>query len=461
MKTILRTGAALALLLCLACSGGGQGDSTEVAPTTTEAPTTEATPVADPAVPAPPVADLDTPLRAALGQAGVGALPPAPPQDPARVALGKALMFDKLLSGNRDVSCATCHLPTQATGDGLSVTIGTGGTGLGPARTGTFLPRNAQPLFNLGRVDTLFLDGRVSGTQAGGFSTPAGAQLPAGLSSALAAQAMFPVLDRDEMRGQVGENELAAPPDNDPTAIWALLAARLQANPTYVSMFAAAFPDVPPSQIGFQHAAEAIGAFEASELMRADSPFDRYLAGDNAALTDSEKRGANLFFGQARCSTCHRGSLLSDFQFHSIAAPQIGPGKGAEAPLDFGRGRETGLAADRFKFRTAPLRNVALTGPWTHAGAYTSLEAVVRHYINPLRAVQNYDPAQLDPRLQGQVHVAESLAAGLAQSLDPVLRQPNPLTDADVADLVAFLNALTDSTPPPAAPASVPSGLEP
>ncbi len=459
--------AACALLLCLACGGGSTSSpsaSTDPAP-----PTDPTQPVVQPP-PAPPApADLDTPLRAALTAAGVGPLI-VPAADPARVALGQALMFDKLLSGNQDIACATCHHPRQETGDGLSLSIGTGGSGLGPGRAlgpgKTFIPRNANALFNLSQVEVMFWDGRVSGTSAAGFRTPAGAELPAGLTSALAAQAMFPVTSRDEMRGQAGDlaldgsvNELALLGEDDFAGIWNALAARLKANSQYVSLFQSAFPEVPPDQIGFQHAANAIAAFESSQLTRAGSPFDRYLAGDNAALSEAQKRGALLFFGTARCSVCHRGGLLSDFNFHDIAAPQVGPGKGEEAPLDFGRGRETGLATDRFRFRTPPLRNVAVTGPWTHSGAYTSLEAVVRHYINPARALQTYDPAQLEARLQGQVHNQESIAAGLLDNLDPVLRQPNPLDDAQVADLVDFLRSLTDPTPLPAAPPSVPSGL--
>lgn len=457
--------AACALLLCLACGGGST--SSPAASTDPAPPTDPTQPVVEPAPPAP--ADLDTPLRTALTAAGVGPVI-VPAADPARVALGQALTFDKLLSGNQDIACATCHHPRQETGDGLSLSIGTGGSGLGPGRAlgpgKTFIPRNANAIFNLSQAEVLFWDGRVSGNRAAGFQTPAGAQLPAGLTGALAAQAMFPVTSRDEMRGQPGDlavdgsvNELAALGDDDFAGIWNALAARLKANSQYVSLFQSAFPEVPPDQIGFQHAANAIAAFESSQLSRLGSPFDRYLAGDNAALTEAQKRGALLFYGTARCSVCHRGGLLSDFSFHSIAAPQVGPGKGDEAPLDFGRGRETGLAADRFAFRTPPLRNVALTGPWTHSGAYTSLEAVVRHYINPARALQAYDPGQLEARLQGQVHNQESIAAGLLQSLDPVLRQPNPLNDGQVADLVEFLRSLTDPAPLPAAPPSVPSGL--
>ena len=236
--------------------------------------------------------------------------------------------------------------------------------------------------------------------------------------------------------------------------------ARLLAIPEYVSLFQAAYPGVPQGQLGFQHAANAIAAFEIARFSPLNSPFDRYLAGDNAALNDAQKRGALLFYGGARCAACHRGPLLSDFTFHNIASPQVGPGKGAEAPLDLGRGRETGLAGDRFRFATPVLRNVAVTGPWMHSGSYTSLAAVVRHYINPGQALRNYNAGQLDPRFQTQVHVADQLAAGVLNNLDPVLAAPNPLNPNEVNDLVSFLESLTD----PGAlqvpvPSRVPSGL--
>ncbi|MCA9796600.1 MAG: cytochrome-c peroxidase, partial [Candidatus Eremiobacteraeota bacterium] len=216
------------------------------------------------------------------------------------------------------------------------------------------------------------------------------------------------------------------------------------------------------NQLGFQHAADAIAAFEIARIEHLNSPFDRYVAGDNAALTDAQKRGGQIFYGRGRCAACHRGGLLSDLAFHNIASPQVGPGKGAEAPLDFGRGRETGQPGDRFRFRTPTLRNVALTGPWMHSGSYTSLQAVVRHYINPAQALNNYNPNQLQPQFQSQVHVQDQLNAGVLNTIDPVLATPIQLNNGDVNDLVDFLGALTDDTSTNLnglAPASVPSGL--
>jgi cytochrome c peroxidase len=415
---------------------------------------------------------VDAGLRQAMAAAGVAALPAEPAQDADKVALGEALFFDKLLSGNKDVACATCHAPELGSGDGLSLAIGTGFTGTGvdrqPGPGRSFVARNAPSLFQRAGVDRMFWDGRVQRVGAG-FDTPAGESLPAGLDSALAAQAMFPVSSPTEMRGNAGDlattgesNELAALSETDFQGHWSGLMARILAIPAYREMFARAFPEVPADRLGFQHAANAIASFEVDRFGGLDSPFDRYVGGDDSALSDEQKQGALLFYGRARCSRCHSGPLLSDMNFHNIAAPQLGPGDAFQPPLDLGRFNTTGDPNDRFRFRTAILRNVAQTGPWMHSGAYTTLAAVVRHYRNPRESLRNYDATQLRADLQGVVTVQQQIAAGALDSVDPIVDVPLPLNDQEVDQLVAFLGSLTD----PAAlqradqrPASVPSGL--
>lgn len=452
--------------------GGGETAAGSSAPAAQNAVAVNTAPATNtpPVTPATPPDPADQQLRAALAQAGVNPLPPVPVQDANLVTLGEALMFDPILSGNKDIACATCHHPSRSSADGLSLSIGTKGTGLGPTRQlgagRDFIPRNAPALFNLAGVQRMFWDARVSGNAAQGFTTPAGGVLPAGLDHALAAQALFPVVSPAEMRGVPGDlasdsssNELAGLAADDFTNIWAGLMTRLLAIPEYASLFQNAFPGVPQQQLGFQHAANAIAAFELQSFSQMDSPFDRYLAGDDSALNDAQKRGALLFYGRARCATCHRGPLLSDLQFHNIAAPQLGPGKETSPPLDLGRAEATGNPQDNFRFRTPILRNVAMTGPWMHAGAYTTLDAVVRHYRNPAQSLRNYDSSQLDPRLSGEVHVQEQLNAGILNTLDPLLA-PVALNNNEVDDLVAFLGSLTDPTAAlVVAPATVPSGL--
>ncbi len=421
---------------------------------------------------ATPTNNADLTLQRALTEQAV-APPPAPTNSPQMVELGRVLMFDKILSGNLDTSCATCHHPLHHTGDALPVSIGVGGVGLGPQRQlgigRPLIPRNAPEVFQRSSFSVFFADGRVSGTATDGFQSPAGVALPGGFPNALAVQAMFPVTSRDEMRGQLGElrkdgqnNEIAALADNDFTGIWDALRDRVFAIPEYQTLFGQAFPGLPQASLGFQHVAIAIGAFEGQVWDFRNSPFDRYLRGDSNALTDSQKQGAILFYGKAKCSQCHSGGLLTDQSFHNIAAPQIGVGKGAEAPLDFGRGRETNLLADRYKFRTPPLRNVTLTGPYMHSGAYATLESAVRHHLAPLKSLQNYDSSQLPASLNIPINIQTSLNAGLMDSLDPKLGEMGPLSDAEVGLLLEFLGSLTD----PAAqdqsgeiPSRVPSGL--
>jgi cytochrome c peroxidase len=422
---------------------------------------------------------LDAQVRQALNGWGVVPILPVNAQDPALVDLGRSLFFDKILSGNRDVACASCHTPMAHTGDGLSLAIGTGAVRVGTTRTlgpgRQFTPRNAPSLLSAGlQPFYLFWDGRVSefGGGASRFSSPAGAALPSGLASVLAAQAMIPVTNRVEMRGNAGDrdalgnvNELAQPADTQYAQIWSATMRRVLAVSAYLQKFTAAFPSVPASQLGFQHAANAIAAFEVQTFTKTNSAFDRYLARDDNALSIDAKRGALLFFGKARCSQCHNGPRLGGESFANTAAPQLGPGTGALAPLDAGRG-DPSIGGQpqlpRFFFRIPPLRNVELTAPYMHDGAYATLEAVVHHYNNVDSAVKAYDVSQLDPSLRASYHGDAATIKALLSTLDGRLQQPLGLSEDELKTLVAFLKSLTDPSARDmigVVPASVPSGL--
>ena len=418
---------------------------------------------------------LDVELRQLLETAGITYTPlvPGPPANQAKIVLGEALFFDKLLSGNRDTSCATCHHPLMHTSDGLSLPIGVGGHGLGTSRVmgigRDFIPRNSPDIFNRGAPEwvTMFWDGRISGSPEMGFSNPAGMMLPHGLENILAAQAMFPVTSLDEMRGKPDDkekfdNELADLPADDPTAIWQALMDRLLAVPEYVAMFKAAYPNESRHELGFQHAANAIAAYEATTWTMTDSPWDQYLAGDNSAISNAAKRGGILFYGTARCSNCHSTNLLTDQGYHNIAVPQLGPGKDDEKPLDYGRYHVTQNPQDKFAFRTPPLRNVALTSPYMHNGAYHDLESVLRHHLNPTEMLLNYNPEFLSPALQETCQVDEATQQAILETLDPILLTPLELSDAQISDLLAFLQNLTSPSAIDLSadiPNSVPSGL--
>ena len=414
---------------------------------------------------------LDAQLRQDIGRWGVIPIGPVPAQPQALVDLGQALMFDKILSGNRDVACATCHHPSTHEGDGLSLSIGTGGTGLGPSRTlgpgRQFVRRNAPSLLNDGLgLFYLFWDGRVARFLS---SFNGGPLVPGDVPNLLSAQAMLPVLDRREMRGEPGDrdvfgapNELAQIADSDSAAVWQALMRRLLAIPEYVAKFNRAFPNTPTSALRFQQAAEALAAFQVAALTKTNSPFDRYLTHDDAALTTQQKRGAHLFFGTALCSSCHNGPLLGGNGFANAGVPQLGPGSPATPPLDRGRADLPDQQFYQFAFRVAPLRNVELTAPYMHDGAFPTLDAVVRHYNDVPLTLTTYDASQLDPALRSTYHGDAATTDSVIRTLDFRLQTPLHLSDAELADLVAFLKSLTDPSARDLSalvPAAVPSGL--
>lgn len=430
----------------------------------------------EPIEPDPP----DTPtlteeVRTLLGDRGVESVTPPDALDPALVTLGQMLFFDKELSGNRNISCATCHNPLLGSADAQTLSRGQGATGLGPTRVNgvqsEFLPRNSIEVWNRGVPgwDIMFWDGRLSGNLEDGYESPAGEVTPQTFTNSLAAFTIIPLTPPEEMRGFPGEvdvfgqpNELADIADDDFETMWTMIVARAMAITEYRDMFAAAFPEVAPEDIDIVHLSNAMGAFMTEAYTALDSPFDRFLAGDDDALSDRQKRGAQLFYGAANCSNCHSGGLQTDFDFYNIAVPQVGGGKGDEAPFDFGLGRETGLETDRFRFRTPSLRNVELSGPWLHNGAFDDLEEVVRHHLDPATSLEQYSEDNLEPEVRGHFLDDADTFAALLDNIAPELAPSQALGNEDIADIMAFLSSLTD----PASlnllhlvPHSVPSGL--
>lgn len=392
----------------------------------------------------------------------------------AKVELGKVLFYDKILSGNRNISCATCHHSLTGIGDGLALPVGEGGKGLGVTRnTGSGsdaiherVPRNAPHIFNLGAKEfaVMFHDGRVTVNNSlpSGFTSPAGNQLPLGLDNVLAAQAMFPVTSATEMAGQAGENPVAdaATVGNlaGENGVWDLLAQRLRSIPEYVVMFQNAYPSQinTADDIQFKDAANAIAAFEATAWRADNSRFDQYLRGDSDALSKYEKKGMQLFYGKANCGSCHSGKFQTDQSFHAIAMPQIGPGKGHSSDgyddglEDFGREAVTGNVNDRFRFRTPTLRNVALTAPYGHAGAFDTLKAMVRHHLSPVDSLFNYDTSQVRMPSRADLDKQDFVVMNDEWRIEQIV-QRNELASVDLdeeefAELMSFLYALTDNT---------------
>lgn len=402
--------------------------------------------------------------------------------DKDRAALGQLLFYDKILSGNRNISCGTCHNHAHGTSDGQSLGVGEGGIGLGPKRMIAAgadhpvkrVPRNANALFNLGHRDfrVLFHDGRASidNVYGNAFNTPAEEWLPNGLTSLAAAQAMFPVTSRVEMAGDPNENEIGASRRERIDHVWPKIASRVSAVPQYVQKFAAVYPDIDsPGDITMVHIANAIGDFIIGEWRTPNAPFDEYLRGDETALTQNQRVGLDLFYGKANCASCHAGSLLTDQEFYALAIPPFGPGRVRAfdpMPRDVGRMSETDDLADAYRFRTPSLRNVAQSGPWGHNGAYTSLEGIVQHHLDPLRALDNWDRSQVmlaksDRFAAGDFAIWED-AREMARLRSRIDIRPVAINESEVAALVDFLGALTDEKGGAGRlgkPKTVPSGL--
>ncbi len=390
-----------------------------------------------------------------------------------KVVLGKLLFFDKILSGNQNMSCGTCHSALRYGHDGVALAIGEGAAGIGVTRdlgTGADavpgrIPRSTPALFNLGHksLAAAFHDGRVEvdASEPSGYATPAGAAFPPFVDTVMAAQAFFPAFSDIEMAGQPGENDqadLAA--DGDFAGLWAFVAAKVAAIPEYVELFKKVYhpglePNVPVTEAGhitYVHIANAIFAWEAQTFRSENSPFDRYLARDRRAISPNARKGMKLFFRNG-CDECHSGPLLSDNAYHSLALPQVGPGTGDGdgGHEDFGRERVTGDPSDRYRFRTPPLRNVTLTAPYGHDGAFADLESMVRHHLDTAVSLGAYDRDQLELFPRADLDALDFIAmddaavvAAISSSTDlaPLAR---PMDDEDIGYLLDFLEqGLTD-----------------
>ena len=421
--------------------------------------------VAPVACDSPAELDLATEVRMLAAMRGFEPLPNPRPVRDDLVALGQALAFDKILSGNRNIACMTCHLPETATGDARTLSVGEGGTGLGSQRShpeGIFIPRNSPAVFNLPGAARVFWDGRVEERSDGSIGTPAKGQLTSEMADvfefgAVSAQGMFPVTSRHEMRGQPGDNELADLDDDDFQGMWGVLMKRLGGVPEYVGLFERAYPGTPFDRMSFAHASNAIAGFYAVEFVFNNTPWDRFLRGEDDALSDSALAGARDFM-TIGCATCHKRSSFAG-DFHNAALPQFGPGN-ADGREDFGREGVTNLPGDRRRFMARPLRNVELTAPYGHLGQFADLGTFVAHYNDAAARLREYDIAS---------HVPDPLLwPTLLDNAEEILANQDPVLltlrfdEGTRANLVAFLRSLTDEAARDLGhtiPDSVPSGL--
>jgi cytochrome c peroxidase len=239
---------------------------------------------------------------------------------PERVELGKLLFFDPRLSRSGVTSCATCHNPALAWGDGLALGVGDGMKTLG---------RRTPTLLNVAWSELFFWDGRAA---------------------SLEEQALGPIASPDEMNLPLDQ-----------------LTARVAAIPGYQQAFRSAYPD---ETISPQTIAKAIAAYERT-IVSHTAPFDRWAAGEEGAISDAAKRGFALFDGAAQCSKCHSGWRFTDDAFHDIGVPGEDRGRGKLLPQ---------IGAVQFAFKTPTLRNVDRRAPYMHDGSEATLEAVIELY---------------------------------------------------------------------------------
>jgi len=276
-----------------------------------------------------PAVEQQTPPHIPLG------LPPVqwPKDNPysrEKAELGKLLYFDTRLSSDSTVSCASCHAPEMAFTDNAPVS-----TGIKKQKGG----RSAPTVINRAYTTLQFWDGRAR---------------------SLEEQAKGPLANSIEMTNET-----------DAAKAHEVVLNRLRQIPGYVSLFEKAFGD---GKVTLDQLAQAIATFERT-VISGNAPYDRYKAGDGKALTEAQVRGMKLFFGKARCDSCHLGFNFSDESFMNIG---IGWNQGE--PADLGRFKVTGNVEDKGAFKTPTLRDIARTGPYMHDGSMATLEEVMEHY---------------------------------------------------------------------------------
>jgi cytochrome c peroxidase len=277
-----------------------------------------------------------------------------------RELLGKTLFFDPRLSGSRATSCASCHNPGFSWGDALPKGVGAG------MKT---LARRSPTILNTAWADLLFWDGRAD---------------------SLEAQALGPIASQGEMNMPLDE-----------------LVKTVNTIPGYKSMFERAYPGTPIDE----HAiARAIATFERT-VVSSNAPFDRWVSGDDGAISEGAKRGFDLFNGKAHCAQCHEGWNFTDNGFHDIGVAGEDRGRGAKLPLD----------AMQYAFKTPTLRNADLRSPYMHDGSEYNLYCVIAFYDRG----------------------GDAKRPSLAPEITPL-----HLTVNETEDLVVFLKTLTGADKP-------------
>jgi cytochrome c peroxidase len=463
--------------------------------------------------------DLDRKLAAVLRQHGfTGKIESTlekrlgRPINPALADLGRLLFHDKILGLHSDNSCAGCHGGNFGFGDSQPMAIGVDNNDVvgnsrifpGPGRVGPRNQRRSPLVGNTIFYPALMWTARFFAPTGDPFDPSQGFQFPppenivTGEPTLLAAQGSLPSTELVEMAGFTGITANPGPfgedffqfddghgqalPAPDATGfhnfpIQAAVDARLNAIPEYLVRFGKVFNNgipLPSGGITISMRRRAIAEFQTT-LTTANAPLDAFARGESHAMTRSEKRGALLFFGEARCVACHAvagqsNEMFSDFKLHRIGGPQlfpvfgIGTGNvifdGPNEDEDFGAEQTSHDPAQRYMFRTAPLRNLKVAPAFFHNGALGTIDAAIAHHLDVVDSLRFYDPrANNVPADLMQGPFDGILAAGI----DPLLRKPIKLSKRELRDLVNFVrDGLFDKRVLDFCsqiPASVPSGL--
>ena len=361
-----------------------------------------------------------------------------PSKNYALYTLGQKLFQDKNLSGKRNISCESCHSAEGFAGDSLPLGVGEGAVGFGSRRfqsSGLVLKRHTQNIYNVGHpeIRNHFWDGRVSKNYEGWITpepkfngkNPELKTVAETFQNITAVQAIFPFTSPEEMLGKTSKlSRLEA---------WDLVLARIFADKnkdTYSELFKRAYPGV--ENFNIAHVGNALSEFMKFKFSAINTPWDKYLRGDQKALTERMKKGAVLFHSKAGCFRCHNGDHFSNFSFHNIGVPQIGDD-------DQGRGRYT--------FRVPALRNVAVTAPYMHSGVFKTLKEVISHYNDPVGSLRNFQWDSHHPNYRSPLILdTDSVRnANREQSLSPMLARHLELSSEEQDDLLCFIGvALTD-----------------
>lgn len=360
--------------------------------------------------------DAVTPNTDNTSSARLAAFANSPADNPtstAKVTLGKMLFYDPILSGKKDVACATCHHPSTGYSDGLDLSIGVNATGFGRNRhfltpnTIAFVKRNSQTILNTG----------FNGMNTAGVYNPSTAPMFwDNRTQSLESQSSGPIATLEEMRGNTYSEAVAL--DS--------VVARLRNIAEYRTLFQTAFGNT-TQPVTATNLGKAIASFERT-LITSNSPYDRYQAGDRTALTAQQVQGMQSF-RNAGCANCHSGDMFSDYQLHVLSVPDNAKNTTSDAG-----------ANNTYAFRTASLRNLQFTAPFMHSGVFQDLNQVLGFY-GRIAGGNSQNP---------KVNVRQ---------IDPLIRQVR--IGGRQQEIIAFINALSDNSFDKTIPTRVPSNLNP